>query len=177
MILDDDILRGLKYHDEFCTQYYTRILESLVQEVQKSVETYKELLPEKAKREGVPHYLWIAPPTHKLFHESANEDRVRYTNCLMRVINSHKDMTLLKLVKHWNSEDEAIFVKKTYKFTTEGLLRYWMSVDSAIRFWNIALSKKLDKMRKKNDHNGPPNRDRYRWKKLKYGRTESSYRK
>ena len=51
-------------------------------------------------------------------------------------------MTALQMIKIWHHDDSAAFINELYRFTTEGLIKYWMSVDSAIRYWFTAIGNK-----------------------------------
>ena len=58
-------------------------------------------------------------------------------------------MSVLKLVKFWDHDNSDLFLEEQYRYTSEGLKMYWYAVDAAIRFWNVALSKKFEKLGKK----------------------------
>ena len=51
-------------------------------------------------------------------------------------------MTALQMIKIWHHDDSAAFINESYRFTTEGLIKYWMSVDSTIRYWFTAIGNK-----------------------------------
>ena len=54
-------------------------------------------------------------------------------------------MTTLEMIKVWDHNDSNLFISESYRFTAEGLKKYWMSADSAIRYWVTALSNKKGK--------------------------------
>ena len=57
-------------------------------------------------------------------------------------------MTLLKMVKVWSHEDSTLFLHDAYRFTSAGLTKYWMSIDSAIRYWDMVHAAKMaDKLK------------------------------
>ena len=75
LVMDDDIIRGGRCEDDAdFTVFYTRILDYIMWDMDKQLNLYKELLPSKCKREGIPHILWLAPPTHKNFYSRNNEE-------------------------------------------------------------------------------------------------------
>ena len=95
-VLDDDILRGTRYHGLYFKQVYNHILEELINMFQEAIERYKLYLPAKAKRAGIPHVLWISPPTHMYFHKSSNAERLDFSNCLHNIIAFTKNMSALR---------------------------------------------------------------------------------
>ena len=170
MVLDDDVIRCCNHLDSDFTIFFTRILDALTRELSKAIDICKDLLPEKAKRENVPHILWIAPPTHKNFNPINNEQRKKFSICLNGSISLYRNMTMLNMVKHWDHDDGNNFLREAYRFTSEGLTKYWLSVDAAVRFWFVALAKKLDKApnAKKNssvNSKQRQNSSRYKWTK------------
>ena len=165
LALDDDIMRCACFHGEHFSHFYTRILDALFENFTNSLVKYKEFLPAKAKSDHYPHFLFIAPPTHKFFKESSNKDRVNFLTALMASTSVYANMTVLKMVKHWSHEDDKLFNKDAYRFTSEGLTKYWLSVDSAIRFWFVAIQPKLGKAKKKSQKGRIPNRNsnQFKW--------------
>ena len=143
-ILDDDIINSIpEDRNSNLDIHYERILCGLFNMISKVIDIYKEMLPNKAKRENVPHLLWIAPPTHKYFSESNNERRSRFTTALGVAVSLQRNMSMLRLVKFWDHDDANLFLKEQYRYTSQGLTCYWQSVDASVKFWNIALAKKF----------------------------------
>ena len=148
IIPDEDIIREVipKFDDEISTSYqFNKILEALCDMISNMLLAYKEMLPERAKRDNHPHILWISPPTHKYFSKHNNYNRDKFTKCLDSVVSGMKNMTMLRMIKFWNFDDGNLVLEHNETLTSEGMWKYWLSVDSAIRFWCVALSKKLDK--------------------------------
>ena len=124
-VIDDDIITSAPTNSEdSITQQYEYILNALFKLIERSIDCYKDVLPAKAKREHVPHILWMAPPTHKFFSESNNEKRCKFANALNNVVLLYTDVTMLRLVKSWNHEDSNLFLKEQYRYTSEGLRKY-----------------------------------------------------
>ena len=149
MVVDDDIITSIPgkntYDGDILGKQYQRVMNGLIKMLTRSLDTFKDLLPQRAKRDHLPHILWIAPPTHKYFSEGNNEKRGRFTSALATVISLHQNMSMLKLVKHWNHDDGNLFLQEQYRYTAEGLTKYWLSVDASIKFWDVAISKKFEK--------------------------------
>ena len=81
------------------------------------------------------------------------------SDCLSKEVKFHKDMSCLKMVKIWDSDDSNAFVYNSNRFTSEGLDKYWLSIDSAIRHWNVAIYPKIGKMQRKSNQI----KDKYHW--------------
>ena len=111
----------------------------------RSLDSYKDVLPARSKRDNFPHILWVAPPTHKFFSEANNEKRVKFTTALSTVVSLQQNMSMLKLVKHWSHDDSNLFLQEQYRYTADGLAKYWLSVDASIKFWDVAILKKFTK--------------------------------
>ena len=182
VIPDDDIINQVV--DDPCNKllkHYKKILLGLCNLFAISIQVYKDMLPEKAKREHVPHVLWIGLPTHKYFSNDNNRRHDTFCQALEVAVTSQSHMSMLRMVKFWDRNDSNLFLKEQYRYMSEGLKMYWRSVDASIRFWNVAISKKFlktatkqpDKTNVKNAKSGgpPPSRkfnDKYRWSKSGY---------
>ena len=70
-------------------------------------------------------------------------------------------MSVLKMLKVWDSEDGDSVLFDSTRYTAKGLTNYWLSVDSAIRFWDVAMYPKIGLATKKK--NKPFNK--YKWNK------------
>ena len=143
VILDDNLYsqqgnKEIEIHD------YIHVLTSwLVTEFEKVLLAYKDMLPIRAKREKLPHILWIEPSTHCNFDDMDYELRTHQALCLSEVISTKHDMSMLKIIKIWDHSDRNAFMHKPYRFTADGLARYWSSIDSAIRYWDVLISPKI----------------------------------
>ena len=142
IVPDDDIVKHVKSSDVMMIQIGT-ITEWIVKEITKAIQSYKEILPMKAKRPCTWHSLWITPPTHKNFGSSSNGKREMLTECLDKISKLYNNMSVLKIIKHWDHEDQNAFLYESYRFTSEGLRKYWLGVDAAIHFWKVVIFPKL----------------------------------
>ena len=157
---DDDIVKNIKTSDVMIR--IVTITEWVVKECHKAITTYKEILPDKAKRSYMPHMLWIAPPVHRFFGSSNNKKREIQAECLDKIAKLYSNMMVLKIIKHWDLEDRNSFLFESYRFTSEGLKNYWKGVDAAIRFWNVAIYPKISSTKPKNVP-AKSKRSRYKW--------------
>ena len=143
-MLDDDLTNVIdRISDHDLTQLH-QITNWLMTQFERNIAAVKEIRPIKAKRANQPHVIWMAPPTHCHFGEFNNAQREFQTEILQEIIRTKKYMTVLKLVKVWNHDDTSLFLCDSYRFTSEGLIKYWQSIDCAVKFWFAALSQKKD---------------------------------
>ena len=71
IVPDNDIISLLKedpYSD--VTKGYSRLLNYLMSEYDRSISAYKEYLPAKSLRPGYPQLLWIQAPLHDAFNDN-----------------------------------------------------------------------------------------------------------
>ena len=73
MVLDDNLVAELSSQGfEIIAEDLTRWL---IRETRRALDTYRDYLPHKAKRDHFPQVLWILPPVHKFFGEGNNRHR------------------------------------------------------------------------------------------------------
>ena len=163
MLPDDDIAKNIRSSQTHAEELKV-ITSWLIKEVQKAIHIFKEQLPDKVRQHNYPHVLWLCPPTHKFFSSANNKKCTNQTLCLEKLVKLHDNMSALRIIKSWSHDDSNLFLYDSYRFTSEGLCKYWMGVDVAIHFWNIAVAPKFDKLSKnvgKNTASGSKNR--YQW--------------
>ena len=150
VVLDDDVVKYVKTtNPEATALVIDRITQWLIREFDRSIFTAKYFLPQKAKKADEPHVLWIAPGTHKYFGDLNNKKRIYQTDSLESFVKVKENMTILKMIKFWDHEDSSFFIYDSYRFTAQGLKNYWLAIDSAIRFWSVAIAPKLKFKNKK----------------------------
>ena len=171
VVMDDDITRYIDSRDKedlVLTVEIGTIVEWITREFERAILSFKDYLPDKAKKAFYPHILWIAPPTHKFFGNSSNNKREKISNCLSTVVKYRQNMSVLRMIKIWDHDDSNAFVKESYRFTSEGLAKYWLSIDSAIRYWNVAVFSKFGV--KQNVKTQVPSKNKYKWKKPSFNK-------
>ena len=47
------------------------------------------------------------------------------------------------MIKVWDEHDNNSYLYEADCFTSEGPVKYWASVDSAIHFWHVAIAPKV----------------------------------
>ena len=171
IILDDDLAISMKENDpELSLPEQLHIATSwLATEFEKSMDSYKDLLPQRSKKENFPHFLWICPPTNCNFGSDNNDLRNLQTNCIDEIIKTKKRMSSLRMIKVWEHDDRGAFLEEAYRFTLDGLDTYWASIDSAIRYWDmILINKILDSKKEKFSGKNPHFNDKYHWSQRRF---------
>ena len=141
-ILDNDLVHTLPDSNKLYET--THVLSNwLMSEFDKVLESYKDLLPNKAKCPLHPQFLWIAPPMHKYFNCFNNKQCLIQGQCLVEIAKTKNNMTVLQMVKFWDHNDHNSFLRDQQRFTTEGLPNYWNSIDSAVRYWDTIVHPKI----------------------------------
>ena len=121
----------------------------LINEFEKLLQSCKDVLPYKAVKEGFLHVLWIEPPMHKNFGDINNNMRLCQRDCLHEIVQVKTNMSSLKMLKHWDHDDGGAFLKDRNRFTSDGLDRYWDSIDSAIRYWDKNVLPRMQERKRK----------------------------
>ena len=163
VIVDDNSCNYIKLHEGLETTKIDCITSWLHNEFNKAVSIYKDFLPSRAKKMGLLHILWIAPPTHKNFSANNNTKRVLQAKTLMNYSQLHENMSCLKMIKIWDHDDGNNYNYHSDRYTAEGLVKYWNSVHSAIHFWNIAIYPKI--ISHKPSQQKKPAKSRFKWSK------------
>ena len=89
---DDDIIEScFSRDDSSISQNLGKLIDWLMCDYDKLVETQKEFLPTKAKRKLYPQFLWIKALLHKDFRN--NEVRGRYNRAINTVAKLHEHTT------------------------------------------------------------------------------------
>ena len=135
MVIDGDIIHDIKSEGFGITRVLSVAIDYLLKSIHRLIFAHKEILSQKSKKFNYLTIIWITPPTHR--HFSDNSYRAKFVKHLEKAIFLYKEMKFLKL-KSWDFEDNVLVVETTnsYRFTSKGLSRYWITVDSAIQFWD-----------------------------------------
>ena len=140
VVLDDNLITEIKYSGFGISLILGTTAQWIIREMHRAVGNHKENLPSKAKKNGIPHFIWVTPPKSVCFSEEENLNRKKFMDCITSVSNIYDDMTVLKLKKVWDPNNRQLVSDGRY--TSKGLAAYWASIDNAIEFWDTVLSKK-----------------------------------
>ena len=166
VVIDGDLLRNVQTTDELtATIQIGKMIEWLIREYWRILESYRDNLPIKAKKENCPYVVWIAPPSHKYFGNLRNFKRERLGHCMDTVMKNYEFMSVLQLIKVWNPDDGSAVLYDGTRYTSQGLTNYWLAVDSAVRYWNVALHPKFQKDASKQIIKTPFVKNKYKWQR------------
>ena len=106
---DDDLIKFVdsKSRNGHCDNYaLEKVINWLMREQYKIIETYKTYLPDKVKQPNFPQLIWIEAPYHR--HFINNERRMDFNKCLRSLAKLHINVSVLQLKKVWDPEDKII---------------------------------------------------------------------
>ena len=170
IVLDGDLIDYGKTKQIKTRVGFGRLLKWLMCQYDRAISTQKEYLPSKAKRAEYPTFVWIEPPQHTSFRDSQNTAREEFTAALRSEVSYHTNTFVLQLKKVWDYDDTSLYNRDDKKYTSKGLIDYWLSVDKAVKYCDTILMKKEAKRKFKKEntntskHSGPPT-DRFHWSK------------
>ena len=72
VILEDDLINYINYDDYGVTALYGRILDTLSRDLSAAVNKFREFLPQRAKKDAWPQFVWILPSTHNNYERNEN---------------------------------------------------------------------------------------------------------
>ena len=108
-------------------------LNWIAREFNRIVQAHKDRLQKKSVRTDSPKFIWMAAPFNINFRD--NKSREKFNKALQKAINVVPGMSIMRMVIEFNYGDSSSFIKEANRFSSDGLLRYWTSVDSAIEHW------------------------------------------
>ena len=157
-IMDDDWLRSLgdEAEETNLSVVLNKLVNHLFNEIRKMIESRKDRLPHKSLRIGYPRIYWAEAPQHTNFPN--NFSRRKLNSVLQANTNMHSNMQMLRMKKIWDAENINLFQRGRY--TAEGLVTYWSSIDSAFEF-NDKIRKESSEFFSKKKFN----KGRYQWHK------------
>ena len=151
-IFDCDLIKSVKHDGAGTAEIFGQVLKNLMLGVHRTVQAYKDQLPNKSKRFDYPALLWVEAPLHVNFPSRWNMHRSIFNNCLASLVQGYPEMYILWLKKIWNYDDPALCFDR--RITASGLTAYWGSIDSAFRHWDTFISVKVAKKLQDNRYAG-----------------------
>ena len=135
ILIDTDLTCDIDSHISFT---FGSDMNWLLTEIDKLLEIHKDRLPCKGRKPGYPTFVWMSPPQHKTFND--NDIRAKIDKVLRNSINARKNHTMMRMKKYWDYNDLALVKGKG--FSSYGWDTFWMSIDSAVQFWDRHLAPK-----------------------------------
>ena len=132
IILDDDLIKSVKYTGSDVGEVYRREILWLTRNISRAIEAKKDYYPIKAKKAGEPHVVWLAAPTNTNFNN--NEARKLFNNTLQKVVYCFDNMSVLGFKQIWDFDDTTSFLKIPNRYTMLGKKKFWEATDRTLRF-------------------------------------------
>ena len=129
-VMDDDIIRATKPPEKRAMLVYTEMMKWLFGRIERKIEERKDQLPMKAKCKEYPKIYWVEAKQHKYFEN--NVFRRKMNSVIQSLTSTFTSIRIMKMKKHWNFDDANLF--KHNRFSSTGLAKYWMSVDSGLEY-------------------------------------------
>ena len=132
--LEDDIISEIKYEKQGVEDMCAQVVDWLMKEFNKAVDTYKDFLPFKAKKEDWPHFLWIMPVKCNNFPEEEKSLREAFGLALTTTAANYKNTSVLKLLQVWDAKNPNLYMPLMNKLSNEGIAKYWRATDKTVRY-------------------------------------------
>ena len=134
VILDDDLIRWLKFEDFGISEVMGRTIKWLAYQIDRVIKAQINYLPKKAIRYKQPQVIWIGASNH---HDFANNvTRKKFNDCISSIVDIFPNMKILKPIKGWDYNNHRLVAKNGQRLSGFGIEKFWMAVDSAIQFWD-----------------------------------------
>ena len=161
-VLDDDIIKQLKVNDN--TRGITTILQEaiswLFREIDRLIQGRKDQLPESAIKDDYPRLYWVEAPQH--IHFRNNLSRRKLNSTIQNESSRYLNSKIIRMKKIWDAEHRNLFTNN--RFTAEGLMRYWSSIDNAVEY-NDTLYKSKPAQNYQDQNAEENQKDRFHWSK------------
>ena len=168
-VLDDDLIEMAVDEKAGTSELFGKLLDWLVNSIHELIKERKKQLPMASIRDNLPQVYWVEAPQHKNF--TNNLDRRKFNSVLQSVTSVLPDTQIMRMKKIWNAEDDSLF--QNGKFTSEGLLKFWSSIDNGFEYNDTGGRRPIAKQqpqraapqdyRRQGNFSG--NYDRYHWGK------------
>ena len=137
LILDNDLIRYADHDKDGFNHIMTKYIIWLADAMVDLIDSYKEKLSTKSKKENYPKILWVESPLHTHFED--NHLRKKYNSCLQETLDNYQMVMPIRLKKEWNADDIRLFEHN--RFTSLGLIKYWSSIDLSFKHWDTIVDK------------------------------------
>ena len=140
MVTDSDIIKNVDTKKSDAESLFETLMRDFIAKLHKLMIDHKAILPQKALKYKYPTFLWILPPGHCNFND--NQRRQWYASAIEKNVMAFNEMRFMRL-KSWDFNDTNLVMETPtgYRFTSQGLLRYWTAVNAAIQFWDKSMKK------------------------------------
>ena len=134
VMLDDNMVADITLHYSYI---FGALFHWLVMEIDRVVESHKDYLLVKGRKQDYPSFIWISPPQNVNFQNNGIQQKM--DKVMKNTLEKLKGHIMLRLKKVWKYEDHFYFDQF---YTKKGMTHYWKSVDSTTQFWDRHLAPK-----------------------------------
>ena len=134
-VLDNDLKRHLKVTEKSASAVFAEIIPWLFNKVDRHIKSRKEQLPQKAIKSEYPMIYWMEAPQHINFSEADNIIRHKQNSAIQSEVARYPYMKIVRMKKVWDPEDGHLYANNRY--SAEGLMKYWSSIDNAIEYHDM----------------------------------------
>ena len=134
IVIEDDVIRYADYNDFGVTAMYGRVITYLADEINKAINEFKSILPQKCLREDWPQMLWVMPTTHDHYHQGTNTLRKKFAHEMEAQLRHQPKMHALHVNKLWQSNNVHLVDRYSHRITPLGMANFWKDVDRMVKF-------------------------------------------
>ena len=132
IFLDNDLIEHLQYKRMNVASLLGPWLEYLMEFVGDVLQSRRQLLNLKSQLKEPTQVYFVESVSHTNFDYCDQQVREIFTKCMEASCKDNEPMHVLKLREYWEKNDDALVVNN--RFTKQGLLHYWKSMDASFQF-------------------------------------------
>ena len=137
VMMEQDVVRYLENRQIETREAMKRWFSKMINEFRKATSTAKDILPNKSKKHGWPHILWLIPILHEGFRNFQFTNEVGYA--LEDAVITQQHMSALRLKQLWDSSDHSLYLEEYGRYTSNGLKCIWEAADRTVKFCDKAI--------------------------------------
>ena len=136
VVFEDDIIKRYNFKRNAADHDFYKQLKWLMNEHNRLIETFKDMLPIKSKKYNWPHFIWLEPVIHESFRNTEYDDLVeQFIIAQKEVQKLHENLIILQFRQVWNQKEPGYFRRQDFgKMSKEGHRAFWMAFDKTIKF-------------------------------------------
>ena len=143
IFVEADIIEYLNTSGPGVTCAYGEALDWLVAEFRKTIISFKNIMPNKAKVVDQPHIVWIQTTRHNNY---ANDElRDKFNKCLDTIVRLQENSSIYDLRQLWDSRSNNLVLPHNGRLTYEGLRAIWAGLDRTIKYAVVKYQNNIDK--------------------------------
>ena len=112
---------------------YARMTKYMVNQIERTIATFKEHLPTKANRDNWPQVIWLGATYHSNYQDD-NLDRKMFNQALEKEVKQHPHMNFLEFRQSWDRNDRSLCIPLSHKLSADGQKAYWAAFDRTIKY-------------------------------------------